>query len=74
MGFTLSQFEKVNGYGNQFWGGQGEAQNMRIRLAKAGMWPPKRPSIPKKGLRFYFRQAIQPKPPEVPLLRLICRR
>ncbi|KAK3273664.1 hypothetical protein CYMTET_18106, partial [Cymbomonas tetramitiformis] len=41
--FTLEQFQRVNGYGNHFWGWGKEDDNLRERLQKKGMWPTLRP-------------------------------
>ncbi|KAL0033554.1 hypothetical protein WJX79_003213 [Trebouxia sp. C0005] len=52
--FTRKQFEKVNGYGINFWGWGREDDNMRQRLLLHGMLPPELPAVPKRTRRFYF--------------------
>ena len=63
--FTKEQLQAVNGYGNRFWGWGREDDNMRERLKRADMWPPDRPSVPKRGSRYYFRHSVHSKAPEV---------
>ena len=41
---------------------------MRERLRKAGMWPPAKPTVPKRSARYYFRHTEHLKALEVSLL------
>lgn len=52
--FTREQFQKVNGYGINFWGWGREDDNMRQRLMLHGMFPPEQPAVPKRTRHFYF--------------------
>ncbi len=63
--FTQEQLRRVNGYGNDFWGWGREDDNMRLRLQRAGMWPPQRPALPRRSPTFYFRHSLHPKAAEV---------
>lgn len=65
--FTPEQLRRVNGYGNNFWGWGREDDNMRMRLQRAGMWPPQRPALSRRSPRFFFRHSQHKKLPEVPL-------
>jgi len=38
---------------------------MRERLKRAGMWPPDKPTVPKRSARYYFRHTEHPKALEV---------
>ena len=63
--FSRQQFERVNGYGVDFWGWGREDDNMRERLRAADMWPPERPAVPKRHGRWYFEHQRHLKAPEV---------
>lgn len=63
--FTREQFERVNGYGVNFWGWGREDDNMRFRLMQHGMFPPEVPDVPKKSKRFYFEHQRHRKALEV---------
>lgn len=52
--FTREQYERVNGYGTNFWGWGREDDNMRHRLLQHSMFPPELPAVPKKTRRYYF--------------------
>ena len=38
---------------------------MRMRLQRAGLWPPEQPDVPKRGRMFYFRHTSHAKAGEV---------
>ena len=47
-------------------GGWGrEDDNMRERLKRSDMWPPDKPSVPKRSARYYFRHTQHSKALEV---------
>lgn len=68
--FNLEQLRAVNGYGNRYWGWGREDDNMRERLKRSDMWPPDKPSVPKRSARFYFRHTQHRKALEVSLKAL----
>lgn len=74
--FNLEQLRAVNGYGNRYWGWGREDDNMRERLKRSDMWPPDKPSVPKRSARYYFRHTQHRKALEVDTARhsiqLLC--
>lgn len=70
--FTREQFEKVNGYGVNFWGWGREDDNMRYRLLQHGMLPPEVPHVPRKHKRFYFDHQTHGKALEVRRSQVLC--
>ncbi len=66
--FTREQFEKVNGFGMNFWGWGREDDNMRQRLMLQGMFPPELPAVPTRTRHFYFEHQRHQKALEVLLL------
>ncbi|KDD73636.1 hypothetical protein H632_c1976p0, partial [Helicosporidium sp. ATCC 50920] len=54
LSITPQQLAAVNGFGAHFWGWGREDDNLRMRLSRAGLWPPSYPGTDRRPQRHAF--------------------